>query len=105
MADDVTKVRFQSLFTEVDYNLFKKKWKIVMDIYGNSLLSISILYVQCQLCCTIISLSHINEIFIIGDKLVNCITKVHCRESNITIKGFLFVFISHAHQPLQIILH
>ena len=37
MVDDETKMKFQSLFTEVDYNLFKKKRKMVMDVYGNSL--------------------------------------------------------------------
>ena len=33
MAADETKVRFESLFTEVDYNLFKKKRKMVMNVY------------------------------------------------------------------------
>ena len=33
MADDETKERFESLFKEVNYNLFKKKLKIVMDVY------------------------------------------------------------------------
>ena len=33
MADDETKARFESLFTEVDYNLFKKKLQMVMDVY------------------------------------------------------------------------
>ena len=27
MVDDETKMKFQSLFTEVDYNLFKRKGK------------------------------------------------------------------------------
>ena len=76
-----------------------------MDVYGNSLLLINPLYVQCPLCCDIISLGHINEIFIKGDKLVSRLTTVHCRESNVTIKGMFFIFISHGYQPLQIILH
>ena len=90
MVDDETKMKFQSLFTEVDYNLFKKKMKMVMDVYGNSLLLINPLYVQCPLCCNIVSLGHINEIFIKGDKLVNHLTIIHCRESNVTMKGMYY---------------
>ena len=78
MVDDDTKMKFQSLFTEVYYNLFKKKRKMVMDVCGNSL--INPLCVQCPLCCNIVSLGHINEIFIKGDKLVNHLTTIHCRE-------------------------
>ena len=90
MVDDETKMKFQSLFTEVDYNLFKKKRKMVMHVYGNSLLLINPLYVQCPLCCNIVSLGHINEIFIKGDKLVNHLTTIHCRESNVTVKGMYY---------------
>ena len=54
MADDETKVRFESLFTEVDHNLFKKK----QDVCGNSLFLINPLYVKCPLCRNVISLGH-----------------------------------------------
>ena len=90
MVDDETKVGLQSLFTDVDYNLCKKKRKMVMDVCGNSLLLINPLYVQCPSCCNIGSLGHINEIFIKGDKLVNHLTTVHCRESNVTMKGMYY---------------
>ena len=73
-VDDDVKEKIKMLFTKVDLNLFSKKRNAVMQVYGNSLLLINPLYAQCALCGNVVSLGHMNEIFIKGDKLVHHLT-------------------------------
>ena len=88
-VDDDVKEKIKMLFTKVDLNLFSKKRNAVMQVYGNSLLLINPLYAQCALCGNVVSLGHMNEIFIKGDKLVHHLTSVHSKESNVTLRGKL----------------
>ena len=70
-VDDDVKENIKMLFTKVYLNLFSKKRNTVMQVYGNSLLLINPLYAQCALCGNVVSLGHMNEMFIKGDKLVH----------------------------------
>ena len=79
--------RIHSLLTKSDLYLLAKKQKATYHIYGNSLLLLNPMYIQCPLCGSAIALGHLNEIFIKDDKLTQHMISVHFKESNVTMRG------------------
>ena len=69
VIDEEVEKRIHSLLTKSDLDLLAKKQKATYHIYGNSLLLLNPMYIQCPLCGSAIALGHLNEIFIKDDKL------------------------------------
>ena len=58
-----------------------------MHLYGNSLLMLNPLYMQCPLCGNAIALRHLNKIFIKDDKLMQHLSSIHFQRTNVSVRG------------------